>query len=313
MKSSSAELSRSEGQTELRRRPVGLATILGAVVSGARPHCAANHQTLTFTLPNEPIILEADAAALRQVFGHLLANACQHSGQGSHIAVTVECDAGASSPEVVVRIRDDGTGIDPRLLPSLFDFRPPENLTGDRGGRGLRVDAALLQLHGGILEAHSEGLGRGAEFTVRLPVVELFAAPSESAPPTPREIARRILIVDDNTDSTRSMASLQERRGHEVCTAAAGPEALVIAAEFRPEVVLLDIGLPGMDGLEVARQLRAMPGLNHPLLIAMTGYASAEDRQNAMEAGFDEHVVKPVDLRKLRAWLADDARFAPGT
>ncbi len=302
-----------EGKIELRRKPVALEAILKAAESLVHSICAAGRRKLAVKLPAEPIYLDADAMRLEQVFGNLLGNACQHAGESCHITVTAERDPAAEPPQVVVRVRDDGVGIDAELLPRIFDpsVQASRSLDHAHGGQGsgLTLVQRLVQMHGGSIEAVSEGLGHGAEFVVRLPMLDAAFLTPSPRPPVPSETPRRILIVDDNADSALSMAALQARRGHEVRTAATGPEALATAAEFLPQVVLLDIGLPGMDGLEVARQLRSMLALRHAFLIAMTGYASPEDRRQAQQAGFDEHLVKPVDLQVLRAWLGDDARF----
>jgi CheY-like chemotaxis protein len=159
-------------------------------------------------------------------------------------------------------------------------------------------------MHGGSVEARSEGIGHGSEFIVRLPILpDPVAVPLPPPAARARETSRRMLIVDDNRDSAHSMSTLQRLRGHETLTAFTGPDAVAAAAEFKPEVVLLDIGLPGMDGFEVARRLRAMPALAGAFLVAMTGYGSDDDRATAREAGFDEYLVKPVDLDLLREWL----------
>jgi len=178
-------------------------------------------------------------------------------------------------------------------------------------GIGLTLVQRLVELHGGSVEARSDGLGHGSEFTVRLPIHPgPLAAPQPSIAPLASEISRRMLIVDDNEDSARTMAILQRRRGHETRTAFTGPEAVAAAAEFVPDVVLLDIGLPGMDGFEVARRLRAIPALAGAILVAMTGYGSDEDRTTAKEAGFNEYLVKPVDLDLLQTWLRRVEGFA---
>jgi len=297
----------TEGKIELRKKPVALEAIFTAVSSLARSGCAARHQDLAVSIPTPPIFLDADATRLEQVFSNLIGNACKYSGDGCHISLSAERAAGIEPPEVVVRVRDDGNGIDPELLPRVFDLFVQATRTQDRAhgglGIGLTLVSRLVKLHGGSVEAHSEGLGLGSEFIVHLPILREAPPPSPPPPPAAREISRRILIVDDNTDSARSMAVLQSRRGHVTRTAFTGPAAVVAAAEFLPEVVLLDIGLPGMDGFEVARRLRGMPALAGVFLIAMTGYASPEDLLAAQQAGFDEHLVKPVDLNVLREWL----------
>ena len=297
----------TEGKIELRKKPVALEAILTAATSLVRAGCALRHQELAVSMPEQPVFLNADATRLEQVFTNLLANACKYSGDGCHITLSAERAVGVEPPEVIVRVRDDGAGIDAELLPRVFDLFVQETRSLDRAhgglGIGLTLVSRLVKLHGGSVEALSEGLGQGSEFIVHLPI--LRHAPPPPAPPLPVacETSRRILIVDDNTDSARSMAILQTRRGHSTRVAFTGPDALAVATEFQPEVVLLDIGLPGMDGFEVARHLRAMPALAGALLIAMTGYASPEDLRAAKDAGFDEHLVKPVDLEILREWL----------
>jgi len=297
----------TEGKIELRKKPVALEAILTAATSLARSGCAARHQKLDVSLPAQPVFLDADATRLEQVFTNLLGNACKYSGVGCHISLSAELDPGALPPEVVVRVRDDGAGIDPELLPRVFDLFVQATRALDRAhgglGIGLTLVNRLIKLHGGSVEAHSAGLGQGSEFVVRLPVLREPPPAPPLPPPAAPEISRRILIVDDNTDSARTMAMLQARRGHVTRTAFTGPDALTAAAEFLPEAVLLDIGLPGMDGFEVARRLRAMPALTGVFLIAMTGYATEEDLLAGRLAGFDEHLVKPVDLVVLREWL----------
>ena len=321
----------TEGKISLRKMPVSLETILTAATSLARSGCAAHRQELSVSFPKEPIFLDADATRLEQVFGNLLNNACKYSGDGCHISLSAEVvshssheshrsyEMGPMGPMgrmVEVTVRDDGAGIDPELLPHIFDLFVQASRTLDRAHGGLGIGLTLVQrlvkLHGGSIEARSEGLGHGAEFIVHLPI--LAEAPPAAAP-TPRpaqETPRRILIVDDNTDSARSLATLQKRRGHETHTAFTGPDALTAAAEFLPDVVLLDIGLPGMDGFEVARQIRAMPALRGVFIIAMSGYGRDEDRAEAKQAGFDEYLVKPVDLDQVRVWLREGAKYSFG-
>ena len=295
------------GKIELRREPVALADILTAAASVARPGIASRGQDLALSLPAEPIFLNADATRLEQVFGNLLNNASKYSYTGSHITLSAERDDDASPPEVIIRVTDDGMGIAPEVLPHIFDLfvQSTRSLDREHGGLGIGLTLVrrLVQLHGGSVEARSEGLAMGSEFTVRLPILAA-PIPAPAAPaPAARETPRRILIVDDNEDSTRSMAIIQKRRGHETRTAFTGPDAVTAAAEFLPEVVLLDIGLPGMDGYEVAHRLRAMPALAGAFLVAMSGYGSDEDHAKAQAAGFDEYMVKPVDLDRLRDLL----------
>ncbi|GEP41638.1 hypothetical protein BGE01nite_09290 [Brevifollis gellanilyticus] len=303
----------TEGKIELRRQPVSLESILTGATSIVRSACARHSQNLSVLMPKVPVYLDADATRLEQVFSNLLGNACKYSGDGSNITLSAERAEGVDPPEVVITVRDDGIGIAPDLLPRIFDLFVQSSRTLDRThgglGIGLTLVKRLIALHDGNVEAHSQGLGYGSEFIVHLPILR------EAPPPppalkvrAPREPPRRILIVDDNTDSAQSLSTLQRRRGHDTCTAFTGPDALTAAIAFTPKVVLLDIGLPGMDGFEVARRLRAMPALEGVLLLAMSGYGSPEDRRQAKEAGFDDYLVRPVDLEQLSRLL----REAPG-
>jgi two-component system CheB/CheR fusion protein len=293
----------THGKIELRKKTVALEDILTAATSIVRSSCASHRQELTVAMPQEPVYLHADATRLEQVFGNLLSNACKYSGDGCHIVLRAERSTGVVPPEVIISVSDDGIGIAPELLPHIFDLFVQATRALDRAHGGLGIGLTLVErivaLHDGSIEANSAGLGQGSQFTVRLPILREPPSRPELPAETARETPRRILIVDDNTDSARSLAILQRRRGHETCTAFTGPDALSAAAEFKPEVVLLDIGLPGMDGFEVARQLRGMPELKDVFLIAMSGYGSPEDRVIAHKAGFDEYFVKPIDLSLL--------------
>ena len=320
----------TEGKIALRPQVVALADVMHAAASLARPGMEARGQELKITLPAEPVFLHADATRLDQVFGNLLTNACKYSGSGCHIAVTAEVVPHESHPshpsheamgpmgpmgpipldqprEVIVRVRDDGIGIAPELLPRIFDLFVQATRSLDRAHGGLGIGLTLVQrlvkLHGGSVEARSAGLDQGSEFIVRLPILTTTAAPAPPPAAPAHDLPRRILVVDDNEDSARSMATLQGLRGHATRTAFTGPDAVVAAAEFAPHVVLLDIGLPGMDGYEVARRLRAMPAMAGSFLVALSGYGSSADRARARAAGFDEYLVKPADLDVLREWL----------
>ncbi len=298
----------TQGKIVLRRETVELGPILTAAADGLRASCSANRQMLAVTLPAEPVYLKADATRLEQVFGNLLGNACKYSGPGSHIALTAMLE---SDDTVVVRVSDDGVGVDPELLPRIFDLFVQSSRTLDRAhgglGIGLTIVNRLVKLHDGTISARSNGLGQGTEFSICLPVVP---APL-SAPTTTLAADKlrplRLLIVDDNKDAAETIAMLQQLHGHRTRVAHTGPDALAVAAEFQPEVVLLDIGLPGMDGFEVARRLREMPGMESAFLIALTGYGNDRYRQRAKEAGFDKHLSKPADLNQLAIWLRERA------
>jgi len=294
----------TEGKIELRKQSVSLESILTAATSIVRSECAKRNQDLHLTLPGEPVFLEADATRLEQVFGNLLTNASKYAGEGCRIELKAE----RSGDDVIVRVMDNGTGIDPELLPRIFDLFVQASRTLDRQHGGLGIGLTLVQrlvrLHGGSIQAHSAGLGHGTEFTVRLPA--LTTPPPEAPAPAKKAIAsvpRRLLIVDDNADSVRSLSILQRNRGHETRTASCGTEALEILSEFKPDAVLLDIGLPGMDGFEIARHIRATPEVAKVFLIAMTGYGSDRDQEKARDAGFDRFLVKPIDLALLQEWL----------
>ena len=257
-------------------------------------------------MPPQLIQLNADPARLTQIIGNLLNNACKYSDQGGRIELIVETD----KVQVVIRVQDNGIGIAADQLPRIFEMFRQVDTSLDRAqgglGIGLTLVKRLVEMHGGSIEAHSDGLARGAEFVVRLPV--LAGAPNisqaqsnASLSPTVR---RRVLVVDDNLDSASSMSMLLEMSGHEVHTAHDGIAAVEAAAEWQPDVILLDIGLPKIDGLEAARRIRReQKRVGLPLLIALTGWGQDEDRRLSQEAGFDFHLVNPVDLLVLKTLL----------
>lgn len=297
----------TEGKIELRKQPVDLGQLMETAADLIRPACKANRQQLSVSMPPQPVLLDADPTRIEQVLGNLLGNACKYSGEGSHIRLSAELDPDDVS-QVMIRISDDGIGIDAEVLPRIFGLFVQSSRTLDRShgglGIGLTIVHRLVKLHGGSIEATSEGHGLGTEFTVRLPVAPpSLHASGPALTDTSSQRRLKMLIVDDNRDSAESMAMLQELSGHETRTAFNGPDALSIAAEFLPDVVLLDIGLPGMDGFEVARRLRSMPEMAKAFLVALTGYGTNSDRNLAKEAGFDEHLAKPANLALLREWL----------
>jgi PAS domain S-box-containing protein len=295
----------TRGKIGLTREPLDLAVVIAAAVETSRPLIDAHRHQLLVSLPGEPLGVEADATRLAQVISNLLNNAAKYTSEDGHIWLTVEACPG----EAVVRVRDDGVGIPPDLLPQVFDLfvQGDRSLARSEGGLGigLTVVKSLVEMHGGSVEARSEGPGKGSEFIVRLPAVEMQPAPAKrddegglSGP------SRRVLVVDDNEDVAHSLALLLQIKGHEVRTAHDGLTALNVAGEFLPEVVLLDIGLPTMDGYEVARRLRQQTGLENVVLVAVTGYGQEEDRRRAEEAGFDAHLTKPAEPAALQRLLA---------
>jgi CheY-like chemotaxis protein len=257
------------------------------------------------SLPAEPIWLQADPTRLEQVVVNLLNNAAKYTNEGGQIWLTAQQEDG----EVVLRVRDTGVGIAPELLPRIFDLFTQADRTLDRSQGGLGIGLSLVQrlveLHGGTVEARSAGLGQGSEFIVRLPAL------SPAGAPIPRvETAKqpkhtlRVLVVDDNRDSADMLVMLLQIFGHEAQAAYSGQTALEAAVEYQPDVVLLDIGLPDMNGHEVAEHLRQQPQTKDIRLIAITGYGQDSDRQRSKEAGFDRHLVKPVNPQELQELLA---------
>jgi PAS domain S-box-containing protein len=300
------EVSRiTTGRVQLRQERVVVSGIVEVAVETVRPLLDQRRHELTVALPPEAVWVNADAARLEQVIANLLANAAKYTVEGGHIWLAVQREGNAC----VVRVRDTGVGIAPELLPRIFDLFTQAERSLDRSQGGLGIGLALVQrltqLHGGTVEAYS-ALGQGSEFVVRLPVA-LTPAPQppahgkETAEPTTRPL--RVLAVDDNVDTAESMAMLVKAAGHDVRTAHDGPTTLQTALDYRPNVVLLDIGLPGLNGFEVAKRLRQQPVLQSVVLVAMTGYGQEADRQRSQEAGFDYHLVKPADFGKVQQIL----------
>jgi len=299
----------TEGKIELRKRVVTLESVLAAAVDIVRPSLHARGQELTVTLPAEPVILDADPTRLDQIFGNLLANASKYNYQGGQIFLQAERaeHQEARPPEVIVRVRDNGIGMEPELLPRVFDLfvQATHSIAQAHGGLGIGLTLVqrLVRMHEGSVEAHSAGLGQGSEFVVRLPILaDKRPEPPPVVPAVP-DVPRRILIVDDDEDSARSMSTLQRLRGHDTRFAFTGADAIAAASEFNPEVVLVDIGLPDMDGYEVVRRLRAMPSLAGAFFVGLSGYGDEADGVRSRAAGFDEYMVKPADLDLLRSWL----------
>jgi signal transduction histidine kinase len=295
----------ARGKIELRKGPVDLAAVLERCLERVRPHLEERQHTLDVSLPGQPLPLEADPARLEQVFTNLLSNAGKYTPPGGHVSLS----ATREGDRAVVRVRDNGIGIRPEMLGRVFDmFQQADRVPGrvaEGLGLGLALVRGLVALHGGSVVASSDGPGAGSEFAVSLPLTERAETDPAGDAERPLSVGSarrslRMLVVDDNVDGAQSLALLLGLIGHEVRIAHDGPDALEAAAEFRPEVVLLDIGLPrGMDGYEVARRLRAQPGLEESALVALTGYGGEEERAHASEAGFSAHFVKPVDLGAL--------------
>jgi signal transduction histidine kinase len=302
----------SRGKLTLLKQEIDLADVVRRAAEASRPLLEARGHELTVELPQEPAWVQGDSTRLEQVVCNLLNNAAKYVPDGGHVRLSVRREGA----EVVVRVSDDGIGISADLLPRVFDLfaQGDRSLARSEGGLGigLTLVKSLAEMHDGSAEARSEGPGKGSEFTVRLPAITVTADgerrardEAKNAEPLatlPSVIARsrRVLAVDDNADAVESLAVLLGMQGHQVRTAHDGPDALEQAEAFRPEVVILDVGLPRMDGYEVARRLREREGMRGVLLVALTGYGREEDRRRSLEAGFDRHLVKPVDPDVLR-------------
>jgi PAS domain S-box-containing protein len=298
----------SRGRITLVKVPLDLSTVLTQAIETSRPLIDARRQELVVEEPAEKLRVEGDLARLTQVISNLLNNAAKYTGAGGRIQLRLEKATHGARDEAVIRVADTGRGIDPAELPHLFDLFYQAHRTIDRseGGLGLGLSLAhdLVLMHGGRIEARSEGLGQGSEFIVHVPL--LAEVPGSMRLPIPSAAAsekrRRVLVVDDNIDAAETMAMLLDQLGHDVSVAHDGEAALEAAATNPPEVVLLDIGLPRMDGYEVCTRLRH-EGSNRALIAAVTGYGQPEDRRKAQEAGFDAHLLKPVSLDALKALL----------
>src|SRR5215813_12853831 len=288
----------------LRMERLELMTAVGRAVETSRPLIEARKHRLTVSLPPDPAEVEGDLTRLSQVISNLLENAAKYTEEGGNILLASE----KLGSQVVIRVKDDGMGIQPHILPHVFDLFTQADRSLDRSqgglGIGLTLVRRLVELHGGSVEAHSAGPGRGSEFVIYLPLATGPESKGEMAEPVaaagvPSVRRCRILVVDDNVDSADSMAMLLKLDGHDVRVAHDGLAAVESALDFRPQVVLLDIGLPGLNGYEVARRLRRLNETKDIFLIALTGYGRTEDRVRALTSGFNYHITKPVDPGEL--------------
>jgi PAS domain S-box-containing protein len=292
------------GKIVLRKAQIPLGAVLEGALETCRPAIGARNISVAVEMPAQPMTVEGDSTRLSQVFSNLISNAVKFSAPGGSVRLTGE----ARGREAVIRVRDDGAGISPEALGSVFDLfvQGDQSLARSQGGLGVGLTVAkrITELHGGTIQAHSEGLGRGSEFVVTLPLAAGSAnqAALGAARSTPDAIARRILVVDDNEDAAQALAVLLRISGHDVSTAHGGEAALRLALSLRPDFLLLDLGMPGMDGYEVARRLRQDRG-QRLRLIAVSGYGTEADRRRSEAAGFDHHLTKPVNLTALLALL----------
>ncbi|MGY3266899.1 hybrid sensor histidine kinase/response regulator [Lysobacter sp. HA35] len=297
----------SRGTIALKRERVDLATVLQHAIDQSRPLVESGRHRLEASLGDDRVEIDADPVRVTQVFGNLLNNAAKYAEPGGHIAVSVERD----QANVRVRVRDRGIGIEPEMLPHVFELftqgRRERHRAHDGLGIGLTLVRNLVEMHGGTVEAHSEGRGRGAEFVVTLPVAtakasHVIAPVLRRARDQDRPVAR-VLVVDDNVDAAESMGMVLELLGLEHRVVFDGQSAIDSMAEFHPDVVLLDIGMPGMDGCEVAQRIRAQREFDDVQLVALTGWSQTQDRERTRAAGIDHHLSKPVDIGALQALL----------
>jgi two-component system CheB/CheR fusion protein len=307
------------GHIELRKQPVDLVKAVNLAIEESRHLFDDRKQKLSQFLPSDPVRVMADPVRLEQVAANLLSNAAKYTAPGGEIVVVV----GHADDHAIVTVRDNGIGIAPESMPQLFEifFQANPSLDRSAGGLGIGLSVAkrMVELHGGSIEGFSEGLGRGSEFRVQLPIMRedrtqngppMQPAENKSPSANPPEPAasesavRRVLVVDDNVDTAESEAELVKLWGHQVAIAQSGPAAIELAIKFQPHIALVDIGLPEMNGYEVARRLRQLPHVSRALLVAITGYGREEDQKAAREAGFDLHLTKPVDPVRLEKLLA---------
>jgi len=293
------------GKIELRKETVDLATAVANGLDVSRSQLDERHQSLSVSLPNEPILVEADPIRLEQVITNLVNNAARYTPPSGHIEVAVS----RQNSDAVFRVRDDGIGIPADILPRVFDLftQADRSLARSAGGLGigLTIVRSLVELHGGAVTAASDGPGRGSEFVVRLPLGGVREAPAVVPAAETFVIPRRlrILVAEDNADTREILRTMLEGDGHEVYVAGDGPSGLETARAVRPDVALIDIGLPGLDGYEVGRQIRQEEHGKFIRLVAVTGYGQAGDRARSRDAGFDVHLVKPVAPEQLRGAL----------
>jgi two-component system CheB/CheR fusion protein len=309
----------NQGSIRLRKETVDLGAVVQRAVEATRPLIDGRGHELTIQLPTDPVRLEADPTRLEQVIANLLNNAAKYTMPGGHIRV----QAAQEGNEAVVRVRDNGIGVPPDVLDRVFEpfVQSEGSLARSEGGLGigLTLVRSLVEMHGGSVEAHSPGLGQGSEFVVRLParvpaekpaalhrmpdMPDITAIPHADAPFPARGL--RVLVVEDNVDAAESLAALLRLWGHDVHVVHDGLDAIDEARRQHPEVVLLDIGLPGLDGYQVAKRLHEDAELDGALLVAMTGYGQPDDRRRSREAGIHHHFVKPVEPFVLRTLLAN--------
>lgn len=302
----------TRGKLELKQENIALADVIDAAIEASRPSIEERAHTLHVTLPPSAVWLNADLTRMAQVISNLLNNASKYTDRAGAIDLSARLDG----DEVVIQVRDSGIGIPRESLDSVFEMfsqvdQSPHPSQGGLG-IGLALVRSLVEMHGGRVSAESEGLGRGSTFCVRLPTVSstLLAEAQPSLESAHSPVARTILVVDDNQDAAALLSLMMQSAGHRTFTASDGSEALDVARANSPHAIFLDIGMPGMNGYEVARRLRSEPQFESTVLIALTGWGSRDDKQKAMDAGFDFHLTKPVDSKDVHRLLDQLARRA---
>ena len=295
----------TRGKINVKRELIEIATVVARAVETVQPMLAGQSHELVMNVEPTPLYVEGDLTRLTQIVGNILSNSIKYTDAGGRIELNVS----AVRDRVEIRVRDNGIGIESAALPAVFDLFTQAARSAERAQAGLGIGLALVkrlvELHGGLVEAHSDGLGQGSEFIVWLPRVireaDRSIVPLQPAPTAANcaSGSRRILLADDNRDALDSLAELLAIAGHETHKAGDGAQALEAATRLRPDVILLDIGMPGMDGYEVARRIRAQPWGREPTLVALTGWGQDNDRKRSSEAGFDAHWVKPLELNRL--------------
>ena len=301
----------STGKIDLKLRRVRASSVLDAAIEASRPALDAGGHELTVSVPDQDIWLDVDPMRVAQMLNNLLTNAAKYTPEAGKITLTLRTE----DRQAVFEVSDTGVGIPEEMLSKVFDMFTQVDRSLDRAqgglGIGLSLVKSLTEMHGGSVRAYSQGLGRGSTFTVRLPLASAEPTQSDSVEdshaeePPSRKRSLRVLIVDDNVDGAESLAMLLQLQGHETATAHSGPDALRLMPRFQADIVFLDIGLPGMNGYDVAQQMRAEATFGNPTLVALTGWGSTEDRRRSSEAGFDYHVTKPVEPGELESILAE--------
>jgi PAS domain S-box-containing protein len=305
------DLSRvTSGKVTLRKEPLELRQVVQGAVEAARPELADAGHRMHVSLPDEPLYVDADPTRLSQILSNLITNAGKYSRPAGKIRLSAEHKDG----DVAISVRDDGIGIPAAMLDRIFDMFVQGEYSGGgmQGGLGIGLTLVkrLVDMHGGSIRAYSEGPGRGSEFEVRLPAAVPSAAHREErAAATPPHRCLKVLVADDNEDAVLLLSAVVEMLGHEVCAATDGRQAVELARDLKPDLVLMDLGMPRLDGLEAARRIRQEPWGHKPVLVAITGWGQGDDVRRTQEAGFNLHVTKPVEAQALRELLSNDQLF----